>query len=114
MAITTKEFLEKQAIISSTILLSEIEAVDRIEKWLDEEITKYFDTLRKKISIQLCFVDFSYDPIKKISTNYSETSKKRMFAELQKRYINAGWKVEIDGGDSMSMNAQQYLILYTE
>lgn len=111
MAIHVNDFLENQKVITKTITDKELEIVDSIEKYIDEYITKFYDTFTNEIKLDLCIADFRFNPINKTRTNFSDTSRIRMNKELSKRYENVGWLVKTFIDTSGSMNEQDLWIL---
>ena len=112
MATTVKEFLEDREKTIDTITTRELEIVEKYECYIDEKIIpKYIDTLNDDIKIDLCVAQFRYDPITNTMTNYTETSRNRMFKELTRRYKNAGWKIKTFIDTSGFINEQDFWIL---
>lgn len=81
----------------------EIKQVDRVEKWIDEEVRKIYRG-GTKVSINLRIANFEYDPITKDSfahQNFPSPRKQLMRKELDRRYKNAGWEIEIEIDDGL-------------
>lgn len=94
----------------------ELKQVDRIEKWIDEEIQKQYKG-GKEVSIDLQIANFKFDPITKDYFAYSKFADPRrdmMRKELDRRYKEAGWKIRVeidDGLDGPNRSGPDYWVL---
>lgn len=111
MAIDKKKFLDEQSRISSIILPEEIKEVDKIEKYIDTQIEKMYDSRKKCIEIEFNIASFRWNPISKNMTDWPETSRIRMHKELINRYEKSGWKVSIRSVGEGSIHEQDYFVL---
>lgn len=113
MAISKETFLVNQSNRTRILSEDEIKFVDKIEKYIDEEIAKNYDTFNTAISLDLCIANFLYDPLIKKSTSFSDTSRSRMMKELENRFTKVRWKIEVKIDNYCGMNSQDQWILKT-
>jgi hypothetical protein len=94
----------------------ELKQVDKIEKWIDEELRKRYKG-GKEVSVDLSVASFRYDPVTKetfYGDKFPEPRRDLMRQELEKRYKNAGWKIKVeldDGLDGPNRSGPDYWVL---
>jgi hypothetical protein len=89
----------------------ELSQVDSVEKYIDEKIRAQYKG--SPVHIELQIVDFQYDPVAKKSQydHLPYARRKMMREELERRYKEAGWKIEVeidDGLDGPNMSGPDY------
>lgn len=110
MALEYKKLNDK--LENTPLTLEELKMVDKVEGYIDKQITKHFKGY--EVKIELVIVDFKYDiDIEKIS-NLPDARKYSMRKEIDKRYKEAGWKVSVeidDGLDGPNMSGPDYWVI---
>jgi len=114
------DFKEKFASLKQNDLSSltaiELQYIKDVENYIDSEIVKKISTDNIEVWIDICYVNFSYNPLTKKPYNNSMTSTRKsvLQSNLLKRYEHANWKISWhidDGLDGPNMSGGDYLIL---
>lgn len=102
MAIKFQEVDDK--LRNSPLNKEELSLIDKIEKYIDEKIRNGYSG--GEVWIEKQIVDFQYDPIEKKSRYNSlpEVRRKLMSEELERRYVEAGWKISLHLDDGLDGN----------
>ncbi len=106
MAINFKEIndrLEKSPLSDKELL-----AVDNIEKWVDDDITKRFKG--QELRFNLYVVQFKRT-INDMATDWPDARRNLMYEELKSRFEKAEWQCIVEIADARDRYAQDYWVL---
>lgn len=110
MAIKYDEIYSK--VMDDELTELELKYVKDAEDHIDKEIINQFGKNSFKVQIDMCVSAFIWSPRtrKGISEIY-ETRKGLLVNELKKRYVEAGWKIDVVWDDTGGMSSSDYWIL---
>lgn len=89
-------------------------AVEELESIIDAKITKeIIENENSSVSIELCYAKFTHNSSNNFPTTYSESIRKKMNRELEKRYKSKGWQIHYDLDDRLdgNMSGADYFVL---
>jgi len=111
MALNYKQL--KKKLDETPLSLEELKMIDNVETYIDKEILTQFDkSIYGEISIDYCYPSFRYSPVtKSFISNLGVSRIPKMKAELERRFISAGWKIEYRLDDGSDRNGADYMIL---
>jgi hypothetical protein len=92
MAIKYKELKEK--LENDPLTNEELNLIGSIELWIDEEIRRTFGKTYYEAWIDKSIVTFNWNPNTKKHIDVREPRRHVMRKELERRYTEAGWKIE--------------------
>lgn len=72
----------------------ELTTVQAVEDWIDDEIRKTFGKTYYEAWIDKSIVTFNWNPAIKKHIDVKEPRRHAMRKELERRYTEAGWKIE--------------------
>lgn len=113
MAIKYKEF--KKNLKNEPLTEEELTIIQETEDYIDSEILKQFPkSIYGEVRIDLTYPTFTYSKQRGALMNTNSYRRSMMRSELEKRYKEAGWKMEVkldDGMDGPNMSGPDYWIL---
>jgi hypothetical protein len=93
----------------------ELQYIKDVEDYIDSLIEERITTDTIEIWVDICYVNFSFNPINKKPYSYITSTRKKFLQEaLLSLYEKANWKVSWhidDGLDGPNMSGGDYLIL---
>ncbi len=106
MAIKFKELNDR--LEKSPLSDKELEAINKLEDYIDAQILKRYTGGDLRFSLYQA--QFKRD-ISDRGTEWPEVRRNLMFAELTKRFTDAGWECKVEIADSHDIYGQDYWLL---
>ena len=72
----------------------ELKAIEHVEKFIDDRINKNFDN--SSLYFELSVINFERVPDRSGNADFKDTRRKIMRAEIDRRFIEAGWEISVD------------------
>ena len=98
MALKYKDLRKK--IDEAPLTKTQLSVVDSVERWIDSKLSEW-DPINRVFSVELYYANFEYDPTTKTPFGFQESLRIKMSKELNKRYFDAGWIVDVEYDDGL-------------
>jgi hypothetical protein len=87
----------KAKIETNNFTPEELQAINHVEKFIDDRINKDFDN--SPLYFDLGIINFERVPDRGGNADFKKTRRKLMRAEIDRRFTEAGWKITVDNED---------------